>query len=142
MNPHEEALVTTFMESSRQERFRTFLRDPKKRKKFTRALAHRRSRLFKANVLRMIPPRQQNPDGIYSILKSLGAQEKCWVISEGSLDGHEFEPRQALEEVVGRGFGTLLSCIPGRLAFLRAKMRYILQSSANAVVLAGGKPRP
>jgi len=62
------------------------------------------------------------------MLRSLGAGENCWVISEGPLDAHEVELLHALKEVVGRGFGTLLSCVPGHLAYFESEdERYILQ---------------
>ena len=128
MNLHEEALVKAFVEPSRQERFLTFLTHPKKRRKFTDEFAHRRDRFLQPKFFRSIPPSQQNPSAWFSILRSLGAPDNCWVISEGDLDGREVGLLAALKEVVGYGMGTLISCIPGRLAYFESEdERYILQ---------------
>jgi hypothetical protein len=128
MNLHEEALVKAFVEKSRQERFLTFLADPKKRRKFTDELAHRRDRFLQPKFFRSIPPSQQHPPGLFALLKSLGAPDSCWVVSEGHLDGREVALSAALKEVVGYGMGTLISCIPGRLAYFESEdERFILQ---------------
>lgn len=128
MNAHEEALVKAFLEPSRQERFLAFLSKPKHRHKFTAELAHRYTRFLQPQFLKAIPPSQRNPSAIYNLLRSLGAGEQCWVISEGELDGQEVELLLALNEVVGRGLGTLISCIPGRLAYFESEdERLVLQ---------------
>jgi hypothetical protein len=123
MNPHEEAFVVP----SRQERFLVFLSKPKNRRKFTAELAHRYTGFLQLRFLRSIPPKQQNPSDIYALLKRMGPQERCWVVSEGSLDAQEIALLEALNEVVGRGFGTIISCVPGRLAYFESEdERYIL----------------
>jgi hypothetical protein len=128
MNPHEEAVVKSFIEPSRQERFLGFLAAPKKRRKFTDELAHRRDRFLNSKFLKSIPPSQTNPTSLYALLKQLGAPDICWVISEGDLDGQEVELITALREIVGCGMGTIISCVPGRLAYFESEdERYILQ---------------
>jgi hypothetical protein len=125
MNPNEEGLVKAFLEPSRQE---SFLADPKKRRKFTNELAHRRDRFLDLKFLKSIPPSQQNPAALFALLKQLGAGDKCWVSSEGVLDGQEVDLLVALREVVGYGMGTIISCVPGRLAYFESEdERYILQ---------------
>lgn len=133
MNPHEEALVKGFVEPSRQERFLAFLAHPKKRRRFTDELAHRRDRFLQSKFFRSIPPSQRNPSALFAILKGLGAPDNCWVISQGDLDGREVDLLVALKEVVGYGMGTLISCIPGRLAYFESEdERYILQKELLA----------
>ena len=128
MNLHESEVVKAFVEPSRQERFLTFLANPKKRRRFTDELAHRRDRLLQTKFFRSIPPSQQNPSALFDFLKRLGAPDSCWVISQGDLDGQEMDLLAALKEVVGYGMGTLISCIPGRLAYFESEdERYILQ---------------
>jgi hypothetical protein len=128
MNSHEEAVVKAFVEPTRRERFLAFLADPKKRRKFTNELAHRRDRFLKPNALRSIPPSQHHPSAFFALLKQLGAGDKCWVISQGDLDGQEVDLLAALQEVVGYGMGTIISCVPGRLAYFESEdERYILQ---------------
>lgn len=128
MSSHDKAVVTSFIESSRRERLLGFLSNHKKRRKFTSELAHRKSRFLDTRYLKSIPPSLQNPAGIYDLLRKLGAPERCWVISEGKLDGTESDLLSALEEIVGRDLGTILSCVPGRLAYFESEdERYILQ---------------
>jgi hypothetical protein len=128
MNLHEEAVVKAFVEPSRQERFLGFLADPKRRPKFTDELAHRRSRFLNFKFFKSIPASQQNPAALFALLKRLGAGDACWVISEGDLDGREVDLLVALEEVVGAGMGTLISCVPGHLAYFESEdERYVLQ---------------
>jgi hypothetical protein len=47
-----------------------------------------------------------------------GGPEICYAVSEDDeLDGKEIDLTHALETVIGPGTGTLLSCIPGKLAY-------------------------
>lgn len=64
------------------------------------------------------------------MLRTLGAPEKCVIISENhDLDKKEAALAEALDECVGAGFGFFLSCIPGKVAYFEAEdlgERYIL----------------
>jgi hypothetical protein len=64
-------------------------------------------------------------------LKKNGAPEKCHVISEDiDVDGKEMMLREAIEEVLGYGLGSILSCIPGRLVYYEGEGpgdRYVLK---------------
>jgi hypothetical protein len=47
-----------------------------------------------------------------------GAGQKVWIISElASLDGQELGIEEALSQVRGREIGSVLSCLPGKLAY-------------------------
>src|SRR6266550_7663490 len=47
----------------------------------------------------------------------------CWLVSERSdWDGRQMPLAEALEAVVGTGFGTIISCIPGRLGYFEGEM--------------------
>jgi hypothetical protein len=126
---HEEELIKVFFVPTKRERYLEMVTKPKKRRKFLLELAH-----FKAldpRYLVPIPPSQQHPQKIASILTRKGAPQKCWVTSEFSqLDTKEMLLLDALEEVVGRQMGTFLSCIPGRLAYFEGEevgARWILE---------------
>jgi hypothetical protein len=129
MNSHEQAFVQFFVQRTRQERALLALANPKKRRKFVHEFAHHGTYILTPECLRSIKPSEQNPDSIFSILRSLGAPDDCNVISEGSLDGEEVELLAALNEIIGRGMGTVISCLPGRLGYFEGewKERYILQ---------------
>ena len=52
----------------------------------------------------------------------MGAPESCHVIG-GENDGEEMELLTALKQVVGYGAGTVLSCVPGTLAYFEGEIR-------------------
>jgi hypothetical protein len=124
---HEEAAVKAFIRSNRQERYLKFLSNPKQRHRFTSELAH-----FKAldpKCLVAIPPNQENPSRVAELLATMGAGSRCWVISENSeLDSRELGLREALDETIGSGMGTIISCVAGKLGYFEDEdVRYILQ---------------
>ncbi len=124
---HEEAAVKAFIRPNRQERYLGFLSNPKRRNSFTSELGH-----FKAldpKCLVAIPPSQQNPSSVADLLAAKGAGSRCWVISENSkLDARELDLREALDETIGRGMGTIISCVAGKLGYFEDEdVRYILQ---------------
>jgi hypothetical protein len=123
---HEQATIKAFIEPNKRVRLSAFLSNPKNRKKFTRELAH----FHWIDTRFAVPPSEWTKDpsllngstsgveNIYLILKSKGAGNTCWVISEDAdIDAREMDLKTALKEVVGRGMGAILSCVPGRLAY-------------------------
>jgi hypothetical protein len=123
---HEEA-IKAFIIPVRQERYMEFLKSAKKREKFIAQLAHFKH-LDPKFVVR-VPGNQRNPSSLQKLLVEKGAGTKCWVISENSeLDGKEIDLQTALEETIGYQMGTLISCIPGKLAYFEDEDgRYILE---------------
>jgi hypothetical protein len=69
-----------------------------------------------------IPANRQTPKLIAEQLRRLGAPGTCWVVSENSrfdrtmsaLDG-------ALEVIVGQGWTSIISSIPGQLAYFEGE---------------------
>jgi hypothetical protein len=113
---HDEATVKAFVIPSRQQRYLSFLSNPKRRADFTAELAH-----FKAlnrHYAKRIPAAQHDASSVAKLLTSKGAGRKCWVISENSeLDAREMDLETALRATIGCGMGTIISCVPGRLAY-------------------------
>ena len=61
---------------------------------------------------------EEEHDWILSKLKALGASRSCYLVSENpDWDGARVDLDDALDTVVGRGYGTLISCVPGRVAY-------------------------
>ena len=57
-------------------------------------------------------------ESIERLLRKAGAKDHCWLVSENSdLDGNSLPLREALDRVVGQGFATVISCLPGRLGY-------------------------
>jgi hypothetical protein len=110
---HEEATIKAFIIPVRQERYLEFLK----------------SKHLNPQFVVHVPGNQQNPSSLQKLLAGKGAGSKCWIISENSeLDGQEIDLLTALKETVGYQMGTLISCIPGRLAYFEDEDgRYILE---------------
>jgi hypothetical protein len=124
---HERGIILSFIIPVRQDRYLEMLAKPKRRKDITASLAH-----FKHLDMRhavQIRLRQQHATDIFQLLRSKGAPETCYAPSEDSeLDGKEISLSEALKEVVGRGMGTFLSCLAGRLAYFEDEDgRWILE---------------
>ena len=65
---------------------------------------------------------QQSVTGIVSALKVLGAPDMCCVMSSNSeLDGREMNLSDALAAIVGRGMGSVVSCVPGVLGYFESE---------------------
>jgi hypothetical protein len=124
---HEEQTIRSFVSRQKRERYLSFVSRPQTRTKFTHALAHFRDIDSRYKI--PIPPSKQSPNGIARILEAKGAASLCYVISEHpGLDARELPLKEALETIVGRGMGTIISCIPGRLAFIETEdERFILE---------------
>ncbi len=120
INDEEEALIRSFVIRSKQDRFLEMLANPKRRAKATAQLAH-----FAWLDPRWVVPienRMQHPPLINQILRSRGAGETCYILSESSsLDGAHGPLLATLQEIVGCGMGTLLSCIPGQLGYFEGE---------------------
>jgi hypothetical protein len=82
-------------------------------------------------LLQKFRPHNKTPARIESLLRDRGAPDTCHVISEaGSLDGKDMKLSEAIQAVIGLGYGTLLSCIPGQLGYYEGEdpgVRYILE---------------
>jgi hypothetical protein len=77
---HEEGLIRAFILPERQSRYLELLLNPKRRKDITKTLAH-----FKHLDMRFvsaIPSTHHLAPGIMSLLRSKGAGEVCYVVSE------------------------------------------------------------
>jgi hypothetical protein len=124
---HECQTIRSFVSRQKRARYLEFIADSRTRTKFTHALAHFRD--IDTRYKRPIPPSQQNPKDIERVLKLKGAFGFCHAITEHSdLDDKDVPLEEALEEIVGRGMGAILSCIPGRLAFMETEdERFILE---------------
>jgi hypothetical protein len=130
---HEAAVIRAFVQRDKQERFLGSLASPKNRKKFTESLSHFRwfDQRFAASLqwkvdqdpkLTLWEKHLSGIENIVRLLKSKGAGLTCWAMSEDSeIDGRELDLREALEHVSGRQIGTILSCVPGKLAYFEGE---------------------
>jgi hypothetical protein len=105
-----------FVVKHKRNRYVEKISSPKERKKFVTDLAHWND--LDPRFIVKIAPSSQHPPNIESILRSKGAPEMCRVISEWDvLDDATLPLADALKDVVGCQMGTIICCIPGRLAY-------------------------
>ena len=131
INAHEMALVNAFIIKQKRGRILEMLASQKGRQKLVWALPHFKG--LDPRFAQSINPGLQTPRDILNILNARGAAQSCHVISENhALDAREMLLSEALEEVVGKGYGALLSCIPGKLGYYEGEdpgRRFLLERS-------------
>jgi hypothetical protein len=124
---HEELLIRAFFLPQRQAFYLELLSNPQRRPDLLKELAH-----FKHLDLQWaqaLPLCCNRPIPVVKLLQSKGAPPRCWAISESEeLDGKEVDLLEALNDVLGCGIGTFLSCLPGQLAYFEDEdSRYLLE---------------
>lgn len=119
---HEAAFVRAFVIPAKRERLLELLPNPKRRPSILGTLHHFRD--LDPRFANLIPPPKQFPEDVENLLLKLGAPSECYLLSDSKhLDARTMPLASALEEVVGAGGGTLLSCIPGRRGYFEGEGR-------------------
>ena len=124
---HEQALIAAFVKRNKRDRYREFVANPRLRHKFTNQLAHFAD--FEPKYRLPIPSNKLFVDNIAIELQKRHSPQIVFAISEDpALDERELPLVEALSQIVGRGMGTILCCIPGCLAFVETEdERFILE---------------
>lgn len=124
---NEQALVAAFVKRRKRDRYREILSNPRLRHKFTSQLAHFAD--FDPKYRLPIPSNKLFVENIACELQKRRSPNIVFAISEDPrLDQKELPLIEALQQIVGLGIGTVLSCVPGRLAFVETEdERYILE---------------
>jgi hypothetical protein len=118
----EAIIVKKFFSKRLQDRVLFELFSKKKRKDAIGRLSHDYETTLKVDSMIEIKKPNSNPMKITNILKQHGAGELCYSISfSEKIDGKELPLLKALETAVGNGFPSLISCIPGKLAYFEAE---------------------
>ncbi len=112
MYPHEEATIRAFFKPQRRLRWLESLASPKRRNTILDKLNHCQDLDH-----RFATPLSSKSDVVW-VLKSHGAPVSCYVLSSTlGLDGCEMELSEAISQTELAGWGTIISCIPGHLAY-------------------------
>jgi hypothetical protein len=124
---NEQSFIAAFVSRSKRDRYREILSKPRHRRKFTERLAHFKD--FDPKYRLPFPSEKLFPTNIAAELRRRHSPNIVFAISEDpSLDGKEVPLVEALERIVGCGMGTILSCLPRRLAFVETEdERFILE---------------
>jgi hypothetical protein len=112
MTEHEEAIVRAFIASARRSRWLESLASSKRRPRMVDRLNHCQD--LDDRYTTMLP---SNAD-VVGVLRSRGAPATCYVLScTAEIDGQVMALDEAVSAAELAGWGTIISCIPGRLAY-------------------------
>ncbi|RFU60133.1 hypothetical protein [Bacillus sp. V59.32b] len=121
----EKIIVKSFFAKRLQDRVLFELSSSKKRKDALSRLSHTYFTTLREKYMFEIPKPNSDPFEIAKLMKEHGAGELCYAISwDEEIDGRELSLLTALEVAVGEGFPTIISCIPGKLAYFEAEQEY------------------
>jgi hypothetical protein len=130
---HEQSLIRAFIRPERKIRLLELLKSEKGREKLREGLAHFHD--LDPRFAHLVPPSKHRARDIEASLRAKGAPENCYILSESAeLDSREMPLGSALAEIVGRGMGAFVSCIPGRLGYFESEeagQRYILERAVQ-----------
>ena len=124
---HEQSFIAAFVKRTKRDRYREILSSSRLRHKFTSQLAHFKD--FDPAFRVSIPSNKLHVELIARELSKRHSPNYIFAISEDpALDEKELPLIGTLKLVVGSGMGTVLSCIPGSLAFVETEdERFILE---------------
>ncbi len=131
MNPeieqHEKGFILSFIVKAKQERMLSMLPNIKTRKKIVKQLSHFRD--FDTDKIKRLAKGSHTSEYVFTYLKSKGAPDTCYVISESEeLDNRFLVLSDALTKIISCDMGTVVSCVPGKLAYYEGEDdRFFLQ---------------
>ncbi len=126
---HETAFVKAFIKREKWARYLQLLANRKRREEILIRLDHKLDYLPTFAV--EVPDDQDYPEPLERLLRARGAPATCHVIANGlRIDGCEVSILEALNTVCMHMYGSVLSCIPGRLAYYRP------EAPGHGVILA------
>lgn len=121
----EEIIVKSFFNKRIQQRVLFELFSPKKRHDALSRLCHNYMETLRNEFLIEIPKPNSDPEEIAQLLEKYGATKSCYSISwSDSIDGKDLPLSTALNEAVGYGMPSIVSCIPGELSYFEAEQSY------------------
>lgn len=121
MNEHEETLIAAFISKEKQDRYRFLLgsKDPNRRIECLERLNHCRDLNEKYVTWLPREPRSTTRDTeIAVLLREKGSPELVYVLAcSCPVDGQIMPLLAAMDQTTAAGWGTIISCIPGKLAY-------------------------
>jgi hypothetical protein len=120
MNVHEEKFVAAFISKEKEDRYRFLLSgDPKRRDECLDRLNHCRDLNEKYVTWLPRDPRSTTRNAqIAKLLREKGSPDLVYVLAcSCPADASSWPLLQAMDETTKAGWGTIISCIPGELAY-------------------------
>ncbi len=134
MNSHEEKLIKSFIAKEKQGRYQFLLEsdDSDRRYECTSRLNHCRDFNEKyATWLPRDPRSTTRNEEIAEVLREKGSPKKVYVLAcSCDADGKTLPLLEAMDAVTEAGWGAIISCVPGELAYYfdeEAERRAILE---------------
>ena len=113
MNNHEQAFVSSFVIPEKRVRYAEFLARPKRRGEIISRFNHFFD--FVPELATQVP--RGSAEELATLLRRHGAPKQAYLIGRPSeLDGCELPLFEAVDCALNDGWGTVISCLPGRLA--------------------------
>jgi hypothetical protein len=113
MNNHEQAFVSSFVIPEKRARYAEFLANSKRRDEVLNRFNHFFD--FVPELATQVP--RTSPDQLAALLRKRGAPAHAHLIGRpAELDGCELPLVEAIDRAFSDGWGTVISCLPGRLA--------------------------
>jgi hypothetical protein len=117
---HEETFVNAFVTKDYRDRLIFELR--KRRGHFLGRFCHGALTYLDSRFVFAMSRPNSDPTEILRLLNSRGAERNCYAMSmSDDIDGRILPLAEALSVAVGLGLPTILSCVPGRLAYLETE---------------------
>ena len=112
----ELSFINTFIKKRLKNRYLDLLQNDTRRKKIIKRFYH--SDDIDERFKIRIEPNKQNVNDIFKLLTVKRQIRYCYIISTSSeIDQEQLLLYKALEKIVGFFPGTIISCIPGLLAY-------------------------
>ncbi|HEX7862034.1 MAG TPA: hypothetical protein VF773_17000 [Verrucomicrobiae bacterium] len=113
---HETELISSFVVPEKRARYLELLAKPKRRREILDRLNH----CFDIMPQFATTSNWRLASELERLLRAKGAGDIAHVIADNSeLDGLDLPLFEALDGVLSHQFGSVVSCIPGRLAFYK-----------------------
>jgi len=118
----EKIIIKSFFLKRYHERILFELSSYKRRRDALFRLSHNYNSILNPKYMIEIPKPNSDYNDIEKMLRNLGGEDLCYVISlEDSIDGQVMPLRNALQNAVGYGLPSIVSSIPGKLAYFEAE---------------------
>src|ERR1041385_4981147 len=117
---HEAEFIQRFVNPEKRRRYLSLLDTRKGRKKLVEPLDHFDE--LDPHYAQLVPANAQTVNQIELLLKRKGAPQHCHVTSSNAdIDDREMLLSKALQKTIGSGSGTIVSGIPGKLAYFEGE---------------------
>ena len=132
----EQQFVEAFIRDDKKQRLLGFFGSSKARWKGLLELEHFHAGMIDARYAHPVSRNDSTPERIIQLLRQRGAPPDCYVFSNcKELDQQILPLEQAIYQIHGIGIGTVVSLIPGRLAFYEGEIypdQFFLERTTKA----------